>query len=187
MRSFSRSRYARTLESGALQVKLWPDFNNIQHSTFNTQHRRRVRIERPWELNVECWALNVSAFLRLRFSGRCSSRRRSGGRVTPDTILEHFQKFCSHRAGRTAQSQDQLTLPLPNPLPVWAGRGNQKRVERAWVCMSSDAPFGHDHMYLRGRGFNSPSLPTLVGGEGRGEEVIREFYFDHNAYIRRCP
>ena len=38
----------------AVQVKLWPDFENIQHSTFNAQHSRNERIERPWELNVEC-------------------------------------------------------------------------------------------------------------------------------------
>jgi len=49
--------------------------------------------------------------------------------------LEHFQKFRGHRVGKTAQVLDQLKPPLPNPFPVWAGRGDQRRVERAGARM----------------------------------------------------
>jgi hypothetical protein len=37
----------------AVQVKLWPDFRNIQHSTFNAQHPRNAQIECPWKLKVD--------------------------------------------------------------------------------------------------------------------------------------
>ena len=47
---------SRKPDPRAVQVKLWPNFGtfNIQHSTFNAQHRRNVQIQGPWELNVEC-------------------------------------------------------------------------------------------------------------------------------------
>ena len=39
----------------------WETFN-IQHSTFNAEHRTREQSSPTWMLGVECWALNVPVF-----------------------------------------------------------------------------------------------------------------------------
>jgi len=35
---------------------------NIEHSTFNTEHRMIQMLAFDWTLGVECWMLNVSLF-----------------------------------------------------------------------------------------------------------------------------
>ena len=82
---------------------------------------------------------------------------------------------------------NKLKSPLPNPLPVWAGRGNQKPVERAPARLSGGALIEHDHGYLQGRENVSPLSSDEIGGEGRGEEAIREFHFNPNVRHPRHP